>query len=532
MDFGEVVFLPEAMRVTGRKVEPGFSTGPGSVVLEGTSTRQVVSLDLDADRQEIVDVGDTVAVTMPDGSDVPGTVAEIGRVASATEDAFGNAGMPTVEVIVTLDDAAAAASLDGAPVTVVVTRSSRPDVLAVPVNALVALLEGGYAVEVVDAGRLDPPRGRRDRHLRRRLGRGQRRRARGGSGRRGAVMTAAVTLTGVTMTYPGAPPVEALKDVDLTIERGELLAILGPSGSGKSTLLHLVGTLDQPTAGSVEVLGRDVSRLDDGRLSAVRASEIGFVFQQFHLLERRDSARERGRRAALPRRARSRATAPPPARRCGASASRRARTTARASSPAVSASAWPSPGPSSAGRAIVLADEPTGNLDTVTGAGILDLLRDLNAVDGTTVVVITHDRDVAARTARQVELRDGRDRARQPPRGGGMTAAGSSRPPPARPSVARCARRRLAARTPPRRPARCPAHRRLRPPLAQAPLDPDRARHRHRRGGHDGGPGHLRVEPGRPPGPARQPGHEPAHGHCRPDLPGRGQQPAGGGDRR
>jgi peptidoglycan hydrolase-like protein with peptidoglycan-binding domain len=151
VDFGEVVFLPEAMRVTGRKVEPGFSTGPGSVVLEGSSTRQVVSLDLDADRQEIVDVGDTVAVTMPDGSDVAGTVAEIGRVASATEDAFGNAGVPTVEVIVTLDDTTAAASLDGAPVTVVVTRSSRPEVLAVPVNSLVALLEGGYAVEVADA---------------------------------------------------------------------------------------------------------------------------------------------------------------------------------------------------------------------------------------------------------------------------------------------------------------------------------------------------------------------------------------------
>ena len=150
VDFGEVVFLPEAMRVTGRKVEPGLSIGPGSVVLEGSSARQVVSLDLDADRQEIVSVGDTVAVTMPDDSEVAGAVAEIGRVATATEDAFGNAGVPTVEVIVTLEDTAAAASLDGAPVTVVVTRSSRPEVLAVPVNSLVALLEGGYAVEVAD----------------------------------------------------------------------------------------------------------------------------------------------------------------------------------------------------------------------------------------------------------------------------------------------------------------------------------------------------------------------------------------------
>lgn len=151
VDLGEVVFLPEAMRVTEHDVELGFNTGSGSSVLKGTSARQVISLDLAADRQEIVKVGDAVAVTMPDGSEVPGAVSAIGRVATATEDVFGQAGTPTVEVTVTIDDAAAAAALDGAPVTIVVTRSSRPSALAVPVNALLALLEGGYAVEVMDA---------------------------------------------------------------------------------------------------------------------------------------------------------------------------------------------------------------------------------------------------------------------------------------------------------------------------------------------------------------------------------------------
>ncbi len=151
VDLGEVVFLTEPLRVTERSVEPGYNAGPGSAILKGTSTRQVVSLDLAADRQDIIAIGDVVAVTMPDGSEVPGTIADIGRVASATEDAFGQAGTPTVEVTVTLDDAGAAAGLDGAPVTVTVTRSSRPSVLAVPVNSLLALLEGGYAVEVVDA---------------------------------------------------------------------------------------------------------------------------------------------------------------------------------------------------------------------------------------------------------------------------------------------------------------------------------------------------------------------------------------------
>jgi peptidoglycan hydrolase-like protein with peptidoglycan-binding domain len=149
VDLGEVVFLGEPLRVTEQGAELGTRVGPGSTVLSGTSDRPVVAIDLDADRQDIVPIGSAVTITMPDGSEVPGSVAEIGRVATATEDAFGNSSTPTVEVTVVFDDPSAAADLDGAPVTVTVTRSTRPSVLAVPVNALVALLEGGYAVEVV-----------------------------------------------------------------------------------------------------------------------------------------------------------------------------------------------------------------------------------------------------------------------------------------------------------------------------------------------------------------------------------------------
>jgi putative ABC transport system ATP-binding protein len=213
-------------------------------------------------------------------------------------------------------------------------------------------------------------------------------------------------LIDVEKEYPGDPPVLALAGVDLRIDQGELVAIVGPSGSGKTTMLHVMGTLERCSRGVVRIAGEDTSTMSDTQLSGLRSRRLGFIFQQFFLLDglsvldnvadglmyrggkladRREVARAAIERVGLGHRVVHR-----PNQLSGGEQQRTAIARALAGRPD-----------------LVMADEPTGNLDSGTGASILELLRELHQ-QGTTIVVITHDLKVAAAMERRVEIKDGR----------------------------------------------------------------------------------------------------------------------------
>jgi putative ABC transport system ATP-binding protein len=221
----------------------------------------------------------------------------------------------------------------------------------------------------------------------------------------GAEAVPVLEVDSVVKTYPSQPPVQALNGVNLTICQGELVGIVGPSGSGKTTLLHLMGTLDRPTSGTVRVTGVDVATLTDREIAALRATRIGFIFQQFFLAEhttlldnvadgllyagvrqgeRRQRAAEALHLVGLGNRLRAR-----PTQLSGGQRQRVAIARALVGQPA-----------------IVMADEPTGNLDQATGHAILALIDQLHE-QGATIVVITHDHAIAKRMPRTIEILDG-----------------------------------------------------------------------------------------------------------------------------
>ncbi len=219
-------------------------------------------------------------------------------------------------------------------------------------------------------------------------------------------MTPVLELSDVIKEYPGSPPVRALDGVSMSVDAGELVGIVGASGSGKSTMMNIIGTLARPTAGSVRLEGRDVARQRDRALAGLRATRIGFVFQQFHLVPGLSAAdnvatglvyrgitrgkRRRASQSALERVGLGHRLSHRPHQLSGGEKQRVAIARALVGGPA-----------------LILADEPTGNLDSRTSEEIVELILDLNQ-QGATILIITHDHNIASRLSRRIELVDGR----------------------------------------------------------------------------------------------------------------------------
>ena len=405
---GDAVFLSEPVRIAKVTAELGGSARPGAPVLKATSELLHVQVNLDPSQQGEVKKGDRAQITLPGNTPVTGSVEGFGRVAQTPAGQGSTAADATIPTFISLDDPAKARGLDQAPVQVDITTKGVDSALSVPVTALVGKSGGGFAVEVVRAGErrelvavklglFDTADGRVQVE-------GQLRQERP-RGRAVDMSDAVLELDEVTKVYGEEPPVFALQGVSFTVGRGELVAIVGPSGSGKSTLLHVIGTLERPSGGVVRIGGVDAAQLDDRELSRLRAREIGFVFQQFFLAEHATvrenvadgllyagaAAAERYRRAdeALERVGLSHRATFKPTKLSGGERQRVAIARALVGRPA-----------------IVLADEPTGNLDSTTGASIMQLIRELNAA-GATILMITHDAGLADQLPRQIRVLDG-----------------------------------------------------------------------------------------------------------------------------